>query len=394
MDSDLSSYARTPYPDVVQPFAHPSLAFGAAHLYGHSPSARARKAPRVLDIGCNRGAQLRWIARTLPNSVCLGLDGLEQAVAEARALDNPPNLSFEHGDLSTWDPGERRFDLVIAYGMLSWVPDPVREALLHLIARVLAPGGIALVCWIALPGGAATEALGQLLRLEQARVPDPDVAPDTIERGPAEAMRRLGEGMHRGLAGPSMNGALIAAQRKNAGLLAGDDLNRDRRGFYLMEVLDAAAQSGLRYLGDVELWPDWIAGGPSAVAPALDGLPHLVALQYRDYLLNVSFRRSLFVAGNDAASLETAPDPLVAWRLYPVRLTASEGAGVSLSDPVGADGEMLLKAIGSGQGHQALSRLVARSALPDPKNKARWGLAALRLAANQSIALSLGPAPV
>jgi trans-aconitate methyltransferase len=121
--------------------------------------------PRVLDIGCNRDAQLHWIARTLPRSLCLGLDALPAAITEARGRDNLPNLTFELGDLTNWNPAVRRFDMVIAYGMLSWLPDPAREALLRLVAHALAPGGIALICWAALPGCAATEAIGQLLRL-------------------------------------------------------------------------------------------------------------------------------------------------------------------------------------------------------------------------------------
>jgi SAM-dependent methyltransferase len=384
-------YAQAAYPDIVQTPAHPSFAFALAHLHGHAASDHARTRPRVLDIGCNRGAQLRWIARTLPGATCLGLDALPAAIDEARAADNPKNLAFELGDLTTWDPGARRFDLIIAYGMLSWLPDPAREALLRLVARALAPGGVALICWIALPGGAATEALGQLLRLEQARQPG---APDGgIGRGPAEALRRLAAGMAPALAGPSMAGALHAAQGRNPGQLTADELHPDRRAFYLMEVLDAAAQSGLAYMGDAGLGPDWIAGGPAALAPALDGLPHLVALQYRDYLLHVGFRRSLFVRAQDAAPLRTEPDAAAALSLHAALAAPLAAAVRPYTDPPGEDGDALLAAIRAAGQAAPLSAVVARSDLPVRNDTARWGLAALRLAANNRIALSLGPPP-
>jgi len=386
-------YAQAAYPDIVQTPAHPSFAFALAHLHGHAASDHARTRPRVLDIGCNRGAQLRWIARTLPGATCLGLDALPAAIDEARAADNPKNLAFELGDLTTWDPGARRFDLIIAYGMLSWLPDPAREALLRLVARALAPGGIALICWIALPGGAATEALGQLLRLEQARLPDIDAPAGSIGRGPAEALRRLAAGMVPALAGPSMAGALHVTQGKTPGGLTADELHPDRRAFYLMEVLDAATQSGLAYMGDAGLGLDWIAGGPSALAPALDGLPHLVALQYRDYLLHVGFRRSLFVRAQDAGRLQTEVNPVAALSLHAALIAPSTRRIRALTDPPGEDSDALLAAIRAADQTAPLRTVVARADLPARKDTARWGIAALRLAANNLIALSIGPPP-
>lgn len=392
MDALYPGYAAATYPDVVQTQAHPSFGLGIANLHGHSVSDQARTAPRVLDIGCNRGAQLRWIARTLPNSQCLGLDALPAAINEARAADNPPNLAFEQGDLMTWDPGEQRFDFVIAYGMLSWLPDLARTALLRLVARALAPGGVALVCWMALPGAAATEALGQLLRLEQARLPDIYTPVNRVGHGPAEALRRLKAGMLLRFAGPSMAAALAAAQDSTAGALTADELNPDRRAFYLMEVLDAATQSGLGYVADANLTTDWIAGGPSELAQALNGLPHLVALQYRDYLLHTTFRHSLFVRAQDTAALQAAPDPTTALSLHAAGVTRKAGSRV-LSDPPGADCEALMTALGAMGNAIPLSQVVARSDLSNRKDKARWGLAALQLAASNRIALSLGRPP-
>jgi hypothetical protein len=95
------------------------------------------------------------------------------------------------------------------------------------------------------------------------RQPDVDVpanCPDQrngsaygIGPGPAEALWCLGAGLNPGLAGPSMAAALHSAQRRNPGALLADDLNPERRVFYLLETLDAATQSGLTYMGDASL---------------------------------------------------------------------------------------------------------------------------------------------
>jgi hypothetical protein len=190
-----------------------------------------------------------------------------------------------------------------------------------------------------------------------------------------------------------MAGALHSALGKNPGQLTADELHPDRRAFYLMEVLDAAAQSGLAYMGDAGLGPDWIAGGPASLAPALDGLPHLVALQYRDYLLHVGFRRSLFVRAQDAGPLRAQPDPASALSLH-AALSAPLAPGVRpFTDPPGEDGDALLAAIRAAGQTAPLREVVARADLPARSDTARWGMAALRLAANNRIALSLGPPP-
>jgi hypothetical protein len=229
-----------------------------------------------------------------------------------------------------------------------------------------------------------------LLRLEQARVPDTTTPGNSIGRGPAEALQRLSAGMIPRFAGPSMAGAPAAAQGLWAGSFIVDDLNPDRRAFYLMEVLDAATQGGLGYVGDAILSTDWIAGGPSELVGALNGLPHLVALQYRDYLLHTTLRQSLFMRAQDTEPLQATPDPAAALSLHATEIALGAGVRV-LTDPPGADAEALLAVLGAAGNAKPLA-VVARSDLPDRNDKVRWGLAALRLAANDRLALSLGAA--
>ena len=64
-----------------------------------------------------------------------------------------------------------------------------------------------------------------------------------------------------------------------------------------------------------------------------------------------------------------------------------------MTNPPGKDGEALLAAIRAADQAATLTKLVARSDLPKRKDKSRWGLAALRLAANNRIVLTLGRAP-
>lgn len=53
---------------------------------------------RVLDIGCGYGAVARAIARARPGATVAGIDIEAPLIEQARAADNPPNLSFVLGD--------------------------------------------------------------------------------------------------------------------------------------------------------------------------------------------------------------------------------------------------------------------------------------------------------
>ena len=60
-------------------------------------------------------------------------------------------MRLEQADLlDARDWGE--FDYVVAHGVYAWVQDPVRDALMALFARCLAPHGVAFVSYNALPG--------------------------------------------------------------------------------------------------------------------------------------------------------------------------------------------------------------------------------------------------
>jgi len=48
----------------------------------------------VLDVGCGYGAVARSIARERPRCLVTCMDMNEPRLAQARAADNPPNLSF------------------------------------------------------------------------------------------------------------------------------------------------------------------------------------------------------------------------------------------------------------------------------------------------------------
>jgi SAM-dependent methyltransferase len=92
---------------------------------------------RILDIGCGPGELLTL----MPSDVrYVGVDISDAYIDRAR--DRFGNKAeFHVGDASTFSPGERRFDLVLAIGVLHHLDDHQTRHLLQMAGRALAPEG-------------------------------------------------------------------------------------------------------------------------------------------------------------------------------------------------------------------------------------------------------------
>ena len=141
--SIAASYEAVAYDARPNYFSHPDHIAAIATMFGlEAPEAdRAR----VLEVGCNDGANLLPLAATLPQSSLLGCDLAAAAIQRAReatATLSLGNVEWFAGDFRELPPAREPFDYIIAHGVYSWVPAPVRDALFALAKRTLAPNGL------------------------------------------------------------------------------------------------------------------------------------------------------------------------------------------------------------------------------------------------------------
>jgi trans-aconitate 2-methyltransferase len=94
-------------------------------------------AARVVDLGCGPGNSTELLVHRFPKAQVTGIDNSEAMLASAR--ERLPQVRFEFGDISTWQP-ELPPDLIYANAALQWVPD--HEALIPRLFAALAPGGV------------------------------------------------------------------------------------------------------------------------------------------------------------------------------------------------------------------------------------------------------------
>lgn len=139
----------------------------------------------VLEIGCGDGLNLIGIAAAWPGTRCVGFDLSPGQIEVGRTIARTAGLSnvdLHHGDILDYARRGEGFDYIIAHGVYCWVPPPVREALLELVAARLKPGGIAYVSYDCLPAAAAKQAIIAFLRARVGGIADIDQRIDAAIR--------------------------------------------------------------------------------------------------------------------------------------------------------------------------------------------------------------------
>jgi SAM-dependent methyltransferase len=115
-----------------------------AHLVARAEGLTAGTA---LDAGSGEGADAIWLAQQgwQVTAVDISEVALERAAAIAATLgaDVAARISWLHADLTSWDPGRARYDLVSAQYM--HLPKPLRTELFGRLAAAVTEGGTLLI---------------------------------------------------------------------------------------------------------------------------------------------------------------------------------------------------------------------------------------------------------
>src|SRR5262245_41296039 len=135
-----TSYDLVAYPSDAFLATHPDRLATVARLHGlHSP---AIETARVLEVGGGTGINVIAMAAAYPDAQFLSFDLAQEPVARGQAIvaaAGLTNVRVELADiLVAAETLEGPFDYIIVHGVYSWVPEPVRAAIMRLIGRVLA----------------------------------------------------------------------------------------------------------------------------------------------------------------------------------------------------------------------------------------------------------------
>jgi SAM-dependent methyltransferase len=237
-------YEAVPYPGHAFAQTHPDRLATLAALFGLDAAPPADC--RLLEIGCGDGGNLLPMALALPRSTFVGIDSSPLAIGRAREVADAlglGNVEFHEVSIEDYEPAAASFDYAVAHGVFSWVPEPVRERLLALVAHALDEQGVGYVSYNALPGARVPQTLRELLALKLTGIDEP------AERM-AQARRLLAM-----LSGADGQATVLGAEaamlldRPDA-LLFHDALAEINVPFFFAEFAALAAAHGLQYLAE------------------------------------------------------------------------------------------------------------------------------------------------
>lgn len=336
LDELRDSYDETPYTSNSFPQSSPGHLAAVAHLFGldvpEVPTAR------VLEIGCAAGGNLIPFAAAHPLARVVGIDlsevQIEAGRARVRAL-GLDNLQLIAGDLARADVAALGpFDFVIAHGVYSWVPTEVQDALLAVIRRVLAPGGIAYLSYNTYPGWKTKEVVRDAMMLASGAFTTPD---DRVReaRGIADFLEEVAPS-------DSVLSRVLAVSREHAlgfgdSYLLHDELETYNAPCYFYEMANRAEAHGLRYLAEAH--PETMIPGnfgprvAEYLAAKCNGVQVLIE-QYLDFVLNRMFRESLLVHGERTSQITYAVDRSRFHRLHVAAWVPPVDGEIRLDDSV------------------------------------------------------------
>src|SRR5580704_13596219 len=133
MHAEHDAHNTVAYPGFPYPKTHPDSLAAMAILHGLNPAPVEHC--RVLEIGCNEGANLIPMAYAIPGSEFVGFDIAQLPIARAQEKIHAlalSNVRVFQADITEIDQRLGKFDYIIAHGIYAWIAEPVRESLLAL----------------------------------------------------------------------------------------------------------------------------------------------------------------------------------------------------------------------------------------------------------------------
>jgi hypothetical protein len=205
--------------------------------------------------------------------------------------------------------------------VFSWVSPDVRQRILEILRRNLAPHGVGFVSFDALPGWHLHRVARDLMRYHAGAVTDPREAVDQ-----ARAILAMAAAVQDQEHSPYA--ALLREEYVSFSAMRDDQLyhlafSEHHQPFYLHQFTQLIGEAGLQLLADANV--PWRSGArePAAARALLDALPAGGRQQYADFLRNCTTRNALVC--HREVQLRRSPDESVLRDAWLSRATAPRG---------------------------------------------------------------------
>jgi SAM-dependent methyltransferase/methyltransferase-like protein len=292
---ESNTYDEVPYESHPYAQTHPSRLAVVARLFGLDPPPV--ETARVLELGAAAGGNLVPFAEAFPQSRCVGVDLSARQVADGAAFVGQlglANVELRHASITDLDESSGTFDYVICHGVFSWVPTAVRDAILDVCARRLAPNGVAYVSYNTYPGWHMRGMIRDMMRYHAMRFPD---AKQRVGQARALLDFLAASNRQEGAYSTLLKSELESVRRQADHYLFHEHLEENNDPLYFHQFVSMAEAHGLRYLGEARVGTMVTGNFGPDVQKTLRTLAadQVQTEQYMDFLRNRTFRETLLV---------------------------------------------------------------------------------------------------
>ncbi|MBL8644747.1 MAG: class I SAM-dependent methyltransferase [Rhodospirillaceae bacterium] len=286
-----------------------------AEFYGdHAPAhlnmtaAAAGYRPRPLDgpftwcdYGCGNGITAIVLAGCFPQAHFYGVDFLREHITLAETLavrgglENATFLQKGFADLKPADIPP--LDFAVMHGVLSWIDEPTRNAVLDDASKRLKPGGMLLTGTNAMPGWAAKIPLRNMIY----SLTKDDVSSLERARVGLAWMKKLKDAEVKYFRdNPALAEAVDQLSRLDPRYMAHEYFNQHLRAFYFAELRSLMEPRGLKFAGSATVFLNMVdLAVPQALYDDFRTITSRAELEAkRDFIRNEAFRRDVWIKGD------------------------------------------------------------------------------------------------
>jgi trans-aconitate methyltransferase len=258
------------------------------------------------ELGCGQGITALVLAATHPSGEFHACDFNAAQIERAEALRRAggvDNLRFHARSFGEMlDEDLPPLDFIVLHGVYSWVPEAARGEIREFIRRRLAPGGLVMASYNAMPGWAHLQPIRRMMRAHAEAAPGSSLDKARAAFAYLDFLARNRASYFAALPAAADHLAKMATQ--DIRYVAHEYLTPHGDPFWFDEVAAAMATAGLAFAGSMtpaDNYPELMM--PAAFRSLVESAPTRAALEaHRDVVANTSFRQDLYVA--------QAPGPL------------------------------------------------------------------------------------
>ncbi len=252
------------------------------------------------DYGCGNGVTANVLAGAYPQGHFYGVDFLPAHIRAAEiistrgALDNTTFLQKSFSELK--DNDLPPLDFAVMHGVLSWIDDPTREAVLKDAVKRLKPGGILLTGTNAMPGWSAKLPMRNMV---YSLTKDTDNSLMRAEVGLKYLQRLKAAQVKYFRDNPALAEAVDELARLDLRYMAHEYFNTNLRAFYFSELNTTLGAHKLEFAGSATMFLNMVdLAVPVELQDDFRRMKSRAELEAkRDFIRNETFRRDIWVKG-------------------------------------------------------------------------------------------------